>query len=100
MSVSQDRMERLRRIKETHEEQLLRKPNVVGVGIGFGEQAGRPTDEPVIVVSVNRKVPRHMLDPGHVIPRELEGVRVDVQAIGEPRASGCSGGGDYGGPSS
>lgn len=99
MSVSQDRMNRLRRVKEAHEEQLLRKRNVVGVGIGFRERAGRLSDEPVIVVSVSRKVPSHMLDPGDVIPRELEGVRVDVQPIGEPRASGCSGGGSHGGPS-
>lgn len=88
MAISENRMNRLRRVKEAHEEQLLKKPNVVGVGIGLRQRGGEPTDEPVIVVSVTHKVPSSMLDPDDVIPQQLEGVRVDVQPIGEPRALG------------
>ncbi len=88
MAISENRMNRLRRVKQAHEEQLLKKPNVVGVGIGLRQRGGEPTDEPVIVVSVTHKVPSSMLDPDDVIPQELEGVRVDVQPIGEPRALG------------
>jgi hypothetical protein len=86
MPVSDEQMDRLRRVKMTHERELMKKKNVVGVGIGLRERGGERTDEPVIVVSVTRKVPPSMLDLEDTIPQELEGVPVDVQAIGEPRA--------------
>ncbi len=73
-------------VKTAYETDLLRKANVVGVGIGLRRRAGMLTSEPVLVVSVTHKVPIAQLDPGDVIPRELEGVPVDVQVIGEPRA--------------
>lgn len=86
MPASDEQMDRLRRVKMTHERELMKKKNVVGVGIGLRERGGERTDEPVIVVSVTRKVPPSMLDLEDTIPQELEGVPVDVQAIGEPRA--------------
>ncbi|MFO7743519.1 MAG: hypothetical protein R6X31_14550 [Anaerolineae bacterium] len=79
-------MDQARRVKAAHEHELMRKANVVGVGIGLRQQGGEQTDEPAIVVSVSRKVPLSLLDEEDRIPRQLEGVPVDVQAIGEPRA--------------
>ncbi|HHS97172.1 MAG TPA: hypothetical protein ENK08_04645 [Chloroflexi bacterium] len=64
----------------------MRKANVVGVGIGFRQREGRPLDELAIIVSVTHKVPRERLSPDDLIPSELEGVPVDVQAVGELRA--------------
>lgn len=86
MAGSREYMDQLSRVKTNHEQDLLKKANVVGVGIGLRKRCGKYTDEPAIVVSVTRKVPRSMLDPDDVIPPQLEGVPVDVQAIGEPRA--------------
>lgn len=79
-------MIRVRAVKAAYEKELLRKANVVGVGIGLRRQGGRPTGELSIVVSVTHKVPLEELDPQDVIPRELEGVPVDVQAVGRLRA--------------
>jgi hypothetical protein len=79
-------MDRIRAIKSAHEADLMRKANVVGVGIGLRQAGGKSTGEPVIVVSVVRKIPVHQLAPGDVIPRELDGVPVDVQAVGRLRA--------------
>ncbi len=79
-------MDHVRRVKRAYEEELMDKANVVGVGIGLRQREGEPTDEPVIVVSVTRKVSSSMLDPDDTIPQELEGVGVDVRPIGEPRA--------------
>ncbi|MEE8389620.1 MAG: hypothetical protein V3S14_02340 [Anaerolineae bacterium] len=64
----------------------MRRINVVGVGIGLEQIGGKLTGKPVIVVSVTNKVPVSQLAPGDVIPRELDGVPVDVQAVGELRA--------------
>lgn len=86
MVIESDELERLRAVKAAHESDLMRKANVVGVGIGLDPQGGEPTGKPVIVVSVTRKVPVSQLAPGDVIPRELEGVPVDVRVVGELRA--------------
>ena len=47
---------------------------------------GQLTDQPAIVVSVTHKVPSSDLAEQDIVPSELEGVPVDVQAIGLPRA--------------
>lgn len=76
----------LQAVKTAHEKDLLRKANVVGVGIGHKRREGHSTGEPAIVVSVTRKLPLSQIDPDDVIPDELEGVAVDVQAVGELKA--------------
>ena len=81
-----EKIERLKAIKAAHEADLMRRANVVGVGIGLRQRGGELTPEPVIVVSVTHKVPPSQLAPGDVIPRELEGIPVDVQATGKLRA--------------
>jgi len=84
--ISQEELERLREVKDRHQLELLNKPNVVGVGIGFRHRRGRRTSEAAIVVSVTEKVPESDLAADEVIPEELEGVPVDVQATGPIRA--------------
>ena len=86
MAISEEQLDRLRRVKTRHESELMRKANVVGVGVGFRRRSGKPTDEPAIVVSVTHKVPRSLLDAGDVVPRQLDGVPVDVEAVGSLRA--------------
>ena len=81
-------LERLRIIKSAHAADLMSKANVVGVGIGLRQRDGELTNEPVIVVSVIHKTPLSQLAPDDVIPRELEGVPVNVQAVGKLRAFG------------
>lgn len=84
--TSDEKLDHLRAVKSAHEVDLMRRVNVVGVGIGLKQIGGKLTGEPVIVVSVTSKVSVSQLAPGDVIPRELDGVPVDVQAIGELRA--------------
>jgi len=81
-----ERLERLRAVKAIHEHNLMSKANVVGVGIGFRHREGKRTSELAIIVSVTHKIPRSHLAPEDVIPHELEGLPVDVQAVGELRA--------------
>lgn len=65
---------------------LMRKPHVMGVGIGLVQKGGSSTGEVGLVVMVDQKVPPAALEPQDIIPAELDGVRVDVQEIGVPRA--------------
>ncbi len=85
-SISQARINHLRAVKAAHEAELMEKANVVGVGIGLRKRKGETTEEPAIIVSVTEKKPSSQLDPDDVIPHDLEGVPVDVQATGEIRA--------------
>jgi len=77
---------RAQQIKAKYEKALMRKHNVVGVGVGFRERGGQVTDTVCIVVSVREKLPPDQLAPQDVIPSELEGVPVDVKVTGAFRA--------------
>jgi hypothetical protein len=63
-------------MKIKHEEQLMRLPNVTGVGIG--EKGGKA----VIKVFVTHKVPESALRPQEIVPKSLEGYETDVEEIG------------------
>ena len=63
-------------VKRKYEEQLMRLPNVTGVGIG--EKDGKE----VIVVFVTQKIPASALQPQEIVPERLEEYGTDVQEIG------------------
>jgi hypothetical protein len=73
-------------VKRRYEDELLRKPNVVAVGVGYRTRRGRPTQEVCIVVSVSRKVPAAELKRGETLPGTLEDVPIDVVETGVIRA--------------
>jgi len=75
--------EKIRAVKQAYQTELLSKANVVGVGIGYRQQGGQPTDQMALVVMVSRKLPKSQLAPEDIIPNELDGVPVDVQEVGE-----------------
>lgn len=81
--MSQDWVQRAIAAKRRHEAELLRKPNVVAVGVGRRAQGGAFTDDVCIVVSVKRKVPAALLSREDLIPATLDGVPVDVIETGE-----------------
>lgn len=82
----QEEIEKIRRVRRKHTARLMKKANVVGVGVGYRRQAGQQTDELTLVVMVSRKVPVNILSARDVIPAEIDGVPVDVQELGEIRA--------------
>jgi hypothetical protein len=73
-------------VQSAHEDELMSKANVVGVGIGLRQMGGATTDQVVLVVMVRHKVPSSQLAPQDRIPAEIDGVPVDVQEVGELRA--------------
>lgn len=78
--------ENMRQIKEAHKEEIMAKPNVVGVGIGFRYVGRRMTDEVTVVALVREKIAEAGLPREAMVPRELDGVRTDVIEVGELRA--------------
>ena len=79
-------MSQLRRAKELHKDELLRKENVVGVGLGEKRVEGESTGVVVVVALVRRKVPRAGLDPDEVVPSYVDGVPTDVIEVGDLKA--------------
>ena len=76
----------IRAVKAKYEKRLLRKKNVVGVGIGLRERKGQQTEEMVLTVLVSQKEPPSTLRRRDRIPQELDGVPVDVQEVGQIKA--------------
>ena len=74
---------RILAVKQVYEDELLSKPNVVGVAIGYRQTGGRTTDTLALVVMVTKKVLQNTLDPEDQIPISLEGIPVDVLEVGE-----------------
>jgi hypothetical protein len=74
------------RVRQKYQEMLMGKANVVGVGIGMRRTAGKRTDDLGLVVMVRQKVPVEQLAPEDVIPKEIEGLGVDVIEVAEPNA--------------
>jgi hypothetical protein len=69
-------------VQARYADDLMRKPHVVGVAVGYATEGGARTSDIGLVVMVDRKIPFDQLAPEDAIPTELDGVRVDVQETG------------------
>lgn len=69
-------------VQTKYNDELMQKAHVQGTAVGLAKVGGQLTDEIVLVVLVDEKVPESQLAPDDVIPRYLDNVRVDVQEIG------------------
>lgn len=69
-------------IQAKYADTLLVKAHVLAVGLGYAQVAGEYTEIPALVVMVDEKLPLEDLDAADRLPQTLEGVRVDVVAVG------------------
>lgn len=85
----------LQAAKSKYERELLRKKNVVGVGVGFRQVNGQLTDQLALTVLVRKKLPLAQLRKRDVVPAQLDGLVVDVQEVGtfQARAANQTAGG-------
>lgn len=63
-------------VMSEHVEQLMRLPNVIGVGVG------KETNKTVLKVFVTQKLPTSSLQPEEIVPKFLDGYETDVEEIG------------------
>ncbi|GAA2100120.1 hypothetical protein GCM10009841_14540 [Microlunatus panaciterrae] len=71
----------IRPVKERVEDELIAREGVVGVDIGEKISEGKPTGELSIVVYVEKKKPDSKLTKAQAIPKEINGVKTDVQEL-------------------
>jgi hypothetical protein len=60
--------------------------NIVGVGVGRKVKRGKSTRTRCVRIYVERKIPRHLIHPDHLIPGAVGGVVTDVIEAGRFRA--------------
>lgn len=78
----QQQIQRATVIQEKYGTWLMNFPNVIGVGVGFTTQNDTRLGDVGLVVMVDHKVPEDQLQAAEILPKELEGVKVDVQEGG------------------
>ncbi len=76
----------VKQAKSLHKQAILSKPNVVGVGVGYKTSGKRVSAELSVVVLVRQKIPLAGLQPGEIVPQELQGVRTDIIEVGDLRS--------------
>jgi hypothetical protein len=79
-------MEKARSTKAKHASKLMKKKNVVAVGIGYKIRNGVQTNEVCVIVSVTKKVSPEALRAKDLIPKDLDGVSTDVIQTGVIKA--------------
>ena len=72
--------------KETHKDEIMALPNVVGVGVGEKEVEGRKTGELAVKVLVRLKLPEAGVPQQALVPSQVSDVPTDVVEVGELRA--------------
>lgn len=75
-------LEEIRRLLPEVQQELFRKPNVIGTGIGYKIVGSKQTEELAIICSVEKKKARKELTSKEVIPPAIQNIRTDVYATG------------------
>ncbi len=70
-------------VKAKTQKSLLKKANVLGVGVGLKDVEGKKTEELSIKVLVQQKVPLVALSSKDVVPEHVDGIRTDVMEVGK-----------------
>ncbi len=84
MKATKQTERKIRLVQHQYQEALLRKSNVVGLGIGEKKVEGNPTGRLALVIFVEKKVPMAVLSTTDQVEKFIEGVETDVVEIGRP----------------
>jgi hypothetical protein len=77
-----EHMQRVIEVQARYTEVLMKKQHVVGVAAGLRKREGQITSEICLVVMVDKKLDADDLDDEDRIPKELDGICIDVQEMG------------------
>ncbi|MBK8029400.1 MAG: hypothetical protein J0M07_31300 [Anaerolineae bacterium] len=68
--------------QQKYSDYLMGLPHVIGVAVGYTSRHGQREAEIGLIVMVDEKLPVAQLAESEIVPRQLDGVRVDVQETG------------------
>src|SRR5688500_4951961 len=72
------KVDKIKQVNEEVEDDLLSRPGVTGVGVGYKYVGGKRTNETAIVVYVNKKKALKDIPEKERIPKKIQGVSTDV----------------------
>ena len=75
---SEQEQEALLKVLEKHKAELMARKGVHYVDVGYKFEKGKPTDKLAIRVHVYEKKPESALESTEVLPRDIEGISLDV----------------------
>lgn len=70
-------------VRQSAQKHLLKKSNVIGVGVGFKETGGKRTADLSLSVLVQEKVDLQSLSKKEIIPKAVDGIPTDVIRVGK-----------------
>jgi hypothetical protein len=70
-------------LRQKTQKEILKKANVIGVGVGRKETEGKEAEELSLKVLVQEKVAVSALASKDIIPKEIDGINTDVTAVGK-----------------
>ncbi len=70
-------------IRQSAQKHLLKKTNVVGLGVGFKETGGKKTADLSLSVLVKEKVDLQNLAKKEIVPKMVDGIPTDVIRVGK-----------------
>jgi hypothetical protein len=79
-------LEEVKRVKAEYEKELMQRPGVVGIAIGYKLIKGKRTNQLCIICYVEKKRRIGELEARDIIPEEIEGIPVDVIESGQIQA--------------
>jgi hypothetical protein len=82
--VDKARLREVREAKARFGAELLKNPDVHGVGVGRRRRGGEKTDELAIVVHVQRKRPEDEISPRRIVPKSVRYVNRERQEVEVP----------------
>ncbi len=80
--VVEEMLLRLQEVRAEAEDEILYKPNVIGVGVGFKEVGGKETTDLCIQVYVEKKIPKSELAVEALVPEKISDFLTDVVEVG------------------
>ncbi|XP_074619619.1 uncharacterized protein LOC141878552 isoform X2 [Acropora palmata] len=78
LSTMAETRAKIKTVQEKHLDRLLAWPNVTAVDINYKTKGGLKTDRLCLVIWVRKKKPLSEIPAREVLPREIDGVPVDV----------------------
>jgi len=79
-------MEEVRKVKENHEKELMKKYGVTGCAVGYKYIEGKKTNRLCIICYVKEKKTKEKLKKKDMIPKLIEGIPTDIVESGEFQA--------------
>jgi hypothetical protein len=73
-------------LRQKAQKALLKKANVIGVGVGLKEVEGQHTTDLSLKVLVYDKLPISALSAQDMVPKEMDGIKTDVTNVGRIHA--------------